>query len=30
MSAAVYFVIGLICVLFIMISFTGLQKLDED
>ncbi len=30
MSAAVYFVIGLIGVLFALISFSGLQKSNDD
>lgn len=30
MSAAVYFVIGLIGVMFALISFTGLQKNMDD
>ena len=30
MSAAVYFVIGLICIIFIMITITGLQQIDDD
>lgn len=30
MSAAVYFVIGMIGILFALISFTGLQKSKDD
>lgn len=30
MSAAVYFIIGLIGVMFALISFTGLQKSKDD